>query len=192
MNLTTQQTKTTSWRTVVAATTCLWLASLLPSTTYAMEGTTSRSEDNVGIECLATNSEHTHFRCLGKPSNLNLVYECLDENEECRKWANQGECSKNPQFMKLRCRQSCKTCLPLHSGLPQTAYKNPSKILERLYQTQNFLHKEVERDVRTLDKCVNKDQDCTHWWSLGECDKNPRFMHHECGPACQTCHVVLN
>ena len=30
----------------------------------------------------------------------------------CEKWASWGECEKNPRYMLVECRQSCKQCEP--------------------------------------------------------------------------------
>eukprot|EP01025_Chloroclados_australasicus_P065710 TRINITY_DN8952_c0_g1_i1.p1 TRINITY_DN8952_c0_g1~~TRINITY_DN8952_c0_g1_i1.p1 ORF type:complete len:250 (-),score=19.95 TRINITY_DN8952_c0_g1_i1:239-988(-) len=35
---------------------------------------------------------------------------CLDENSNCKDWAQHGECERNPQFMGASCRLSCGTC----------------------------------------------------------------------------------
>lgn len=41
---------------------------------------------------------------------------CLDSDERCPQWAQQGECERNPKFMvgeggeNGACRQSCKAC----------------------------------------------------------------------------------
>ncbi|PSC73401.1 putative trehalase [Micractinium conductrix] len=37
---------------------------------------------------------------------------CLDSNEGCREWADNGECSANPKFMTKACRLSCGVCCP--------------------------------------------------------------------------------
>lgn len=36
---------------------------------------------------------------------------CRDENAECGEWAERGECGKNPNFMHVNCKVSCKTCV---------------------------------------------------------------------------------
>ena len=38
-------------------------------------------------------------------------------------------------------------------------------------------------------KCANRDKSgaCDHWASLGECEKNPTFMHKSCKRACGLC-----
>ena len=35
---------------------------------------------------------------------------CTDKNNNCEKWANSGECKKNPSYMDLNCTQSCGLC----------------------------------------------------------------------------------
>lgn len=35
---------------------------------------------------------------------------CEDKNAKCSMWANKGECEKNPAYMLLNCKVSCKTC----------------------------------------------------------------------------------
>jgi hypothetical protein len=35
---------------------------------------------------------------------------CVDNDEDCLEWAETGECDKNPTYMKLHCRKSCKHC----------------------------------------------------------------------------------
>ena len=35
---------------------------------------------------------------------------CEDENETCGRWAEDGECDKNPGFMHQTCAGSCGTC----------------------------------------------------------------------------------
>ena len=35
---------------------------------------------------------------------------CKDEHKDCRFWAEQGECEKNPKYMLVSCRISCDTC----------------------------------------------------------------------------------
>jgi hypothetical protein len=37
---------------------------------------------------------------------------CEDEDTNCKHWANQDECQKNPTFMLAHCKKSCKMCDP--------------------------------------------------------------------------------
>ena len=43
-------------------------------------------------------------------TQLDMSKDCADENKNCEKWAEEGECQKNPAYMSSSCRRSCKTC----------------------------------------------------------------------------------
>jgi ShK domain-like len=142
-------------------------------------------------ECLATDEDYSNFVCLGGDS---LRIPCIDAEDQCPQWAAQGECNKNPKYMLVHCRKSCASCISLHAGdVPQIAPdpKTRQKVLQRLYETQEYLHHEADRNVDTLRKCHNKHSECTFWWAHGECTSNPAFMETECGPACQTCDKIV-
>jgi hypothetical protein len=167
-------------------------------------GSIDKNKLIVKTECLATDEDYRSFHCLGAPEE-SIRVPCIDENEDCLNWANKGECQKNQQFMLVDCRKSCKSCIDLHGGsnaavldsddgdVQQIAIKEETrqKILKRLYETQEYLHREAKRNIQTMKRCVNKHSECTHWWSVGECKTNPGFMHAECSPACQTCHKIV-
>jgi hypothetical protein len=143
-------------------------------------------------ECLATDEDYTTFVCLTGES---LRIPCDDADQRCPDWAKQGECTINPQYMLVHCRKSCTSCISLHgsSDIPQIAPNERTRpqVLQRLYETQEYLYYEAERNVDTLRKCFNKHSECTYWWANGECASNPAFMETECGPACQTCDRIV-
>ena len=172
-------------------------------TTSTSTSTSSSIDTNkliVKTECLATDEDYRSFHCLGAPAE-SIRVQCVDENENCADWANKGECQNNQQYMLIDCRKSCKSCIDLHGGssgsggggVQQIAVKEDSrqKILKRLYETQEYLHREARRNIQTMKHCVNKHSECTHWWSIGECNTNSGFMHAECSPACQTCKKIV-
>ena len=35
---------------------------------------------------------------------------CVDDDDNCRAWANSGECAKNPAYMESACKASCGKC----------------------------------------------------------------------------------
>ncbi|MGK3736256.1 MAG: hypothetical protein ACI8RD_004981 [Bacillariaceae sp.] len=175
------------------------------STSTSSIGSIDKNKLIVKTECLATDEDYRSFHCLAAPEEYIRVPTCVDENENCLNWANNGECQKNQQFMLVDCRKSCKSCIDLHGGsssnavlgsgegVQQIAIKEETrqKILKRLYETQEYLHREAKRNIQTMKRCVNKHSECTHWWSIGECNTNPGFMHTECSPACQTCQKIV-
>jgi hypothetical protein len=41
-------------------------------------------------------------RCSGDP--------CRDDNNYCQYWADNGECTINPDYMKVNCKKACNNC----------------------------------------------------------------------------------
>ena len=39
-----------------------------------------------------------------------VILACNDEEVDCSKWAEVGECQKNPTYMLKSCKKSCKAC----------------------------------------------------------------------------------
>ena len=48
--------------------------------------------------------------CLWRPSSPLGSSSCKDDNMHCANWATQGECARNPGFMRVGCRKSCGVC----------------------------------------------------------------------------------
>lgn len=46
---------------------------------------------------------------------------CQDAHEQCRKWADAGECKRNPGFMTAGCGAACGLCEPC-AGPSQPCY----------------------------------------------------------------------
>ena len=57
-----------------------------------------------------------------QPSN-----QCADDNTNCPGWAQAGECTKNPNYMKVSCKKSCNTC----SSSSQCQETNPTDCAKR-------------------------------------------------------------
>lgn len=57
-----------------------------------------------------------HVKSFDRSSLSKKQSGCVDENESCPKWAEAGECEKNPTYMVGSeadhgyCRKSCKAC----------------------------------------------------------------------------------
>eukprot|EP00978_Attheya_sp_CCMP212_P008173 scaffold19088_cov53-Attheya_sp.AAC.7 len=41
-----------------------------------------------------------------------------------------------------------------------------------------------------LDSCTNRNELCTFWAALGECEVNTSFMTTNCAPSCNTCEMI--
>ena len=57
--------------------------------------------------------------CLVSPSV------CRDNNGLCPSWAYRGECSRNPRYMLVNCRLSCKQCRPNPPPTPRPRPPTP-------------------------------------------------------------------
>jgi prolyl 4-hydroxylase len=44
------------------------------------------------------------------PEHPSVLLECLDDHESCASWTQQGECTKNAEYMTQACRKSCGVC----------------------------------------------------------------------------------
>ena len=70
---------------------------------------------------------------------------CRDEHDQCTFWASQGECSANPQYMRVHCGLSCESCTVDVGDAP-----------------------------KWTGGCFDRDTMCGDWASQGECESNPK------------------
>jgi prolyl 4-hydroxylase len=147
-------------------------------------------EMNAKGECVALEEDLSSFHCFG---NSGRGIKCIDEETECPRWAGQGECSKNPQYMLINCRKSCESCIGLHIGETQVSPDEETRdqLVQRLLETQEYIHEEAMYRVSTLKKCQNTHKLCTHWAVQGQCENNADFMKEKCAPACQSCRKLF-
>lgn len=123
---------------------------------------------------------------------------CVDEHDDCRHWSENDECNKNPDYMLLHCKKSCKVCgivddtdFGLPQEIPRTANFNAIKqIIAKSTEYMKVINgDEKYKDVRS--KCQNQHAECSQWALGSGCDDNPNFMKQQCAPACQSCDHIL-
>ena len=128
---------------------------------------------------------------------------CSDDQQECRGWAEAGECEKNPDFMRVSCKRSCGMCegflkAPVRRGCQDEpdygcaeraaqgeCDSNKGEMLIRCIKSCN-----VCRWRSLLDEalgCDDTHQNCPSWKEAGECTRNPHYMHENCPVACGAC-----
>ena len=39
-------------------------------------------------------------------------------------------------------------------------------------------------------ECLNRNELCSFWAVIGECEANKSYMKIQCAPACQSCHLI--
>jgi len=108
---------TLSTAQVTAADTCFTrIASAILSDSFdfssAIIGASERAAEGVTVvSSRPLLSQIGDFSAYGAPEPLAELPACLDvAGNLCRTWADAGECSKNPAFMRAQCARSCSVC----------------------------------------------------------------------------------
>eukprot|EP00581_Thalassiosira_minuscula_P016868 CAMPEP_0183730882 /NCGR_PEP_ID=MMETSP0737-20130205/33763_1 /TAXON_ID=385413 /ORGANISM="Thalassiosira miniscula, Strain CCMP1093" /LENGTH=517 /DNA_ID=CAMNT_0025963473 /DNA_START=62 /DNA_END=1612 /DNA_ORIENTATION=+ len=87
---------------------------------------------------------------------------CVDEDEHCATYAQDGACADNPAYMTYRCAASCNTC----------------DVLE-----------EAEKKAELMNRkpCMDDDLRCLEKAGRGDCEANPGYMKQSCRRSCLVC-----
>jgi hypothetical protein len=137
-----------------------------------------------------------------------------DPQVPCVLWATQGECERNPEFMRSSCPASCPA--PCHVpelvasaarqhrvGTTQTSVVECKSWCAEtgvpLQETCTYRPCKQCKQCETLRKvpdCEAGEDDpqvpCVLWATQGECERNPEFMRSSCPASCPApCHVPV-
>jgi len=145
-------------------------------------------------QCTEKPSVATTPKPSSKPSST-----CVDDNEECEKWADGLECEINPAYMLQNCKLSCNVChdpeMVFDLGVAQKT-KSPAfldfseeEVTSHILKSENYLRTSKLR-LSLKRSCHNQHELCTLWALSGRCHTNPQYMETKCAPACQTCHML--
>lgn len=142
---------------------------------------------------------------------------CTDDHENCGGWADMGECEDNPKYMRESCKKSCGVCRSAATATASKTKTTTDPIEDMLKRTAKFGeiqvasgdkqeitldnvremidYMEKSDDFLTLsseiqDNCRTKNELCSFWAAIGECEANVAFMKIQCAPACKTCHLI--
>ncbi|XP_055891008.1 zinc metalloproteinase nas-15-like isoform X3 [Biomphalaria glabrata] len=103
----------------------------------------------------------------------------------CYIWANQGECERNPKYMKAYCKKACGEC---GTG-PRSQGKK-----SRLWSWTWFplMTKMLPKQLRNIGPCKDfySPQKCKTWKERGDCSTNTRWMINNCQATCGLCGDV--
>ncbi|GAB1610736.1 zinc metalloproteinase nas-14-like isoform X2 [Argonauta hians] len=123
--------------------------------------------------------------------------DCVDSHQSCPTWASKGECTKNPDYMLVNCKKSCKKCDGGGGGGGKDkecvdkntncqswsdqgeCTKNPAYMLINCKKSCNSCTK--------VSNCVDKNKHCASWAKSGECSANSGYMHPNCPKSCNKC-----
>ncbi|KAK5967311.1 hypothetical protein GCK32_014803, partial [Trichostrongylus colubriformis] len=136
---------------------------------------------------------------------------CFNEHECCSYWAGIGECTRNPVYMSLWCKASCRTCQPkydLNNERCASKIKPGGSCVglnngeEACYNGQCIDGRCTGASTQTTppppitpskpvvvvqQTCFNEHECCSYWAGIGECTRNPVYMSLWCKASCRTC-----
>ena len=155
------------------------------------------------VSCSSQQSRQMECRASGSCSE---TQDCEDGHENCHFWASQGECDKNPLYMKNHCQFSCGLCEDDNEiecedfnencehwaamgecSSNQVYMRNhcPSSCgicgSDQPEKASNGYHSNNGND------CVDLHEMCHIWAAEGECLINPNFMTSACRWSCYLC-----
>ena len=119
---------------------------------------------------------------------MDVVHNCVDGDEETSSVSESSYEMESPAVLAKDKR------IGSDMGEPQLIDGDRSEeILEHIADTRVYLNEKVMIEpqyekVRNI--CVNKHSSCAFWSVVGECEKNPAYMHINCAPVCRTCEQL--
>ena len=128
---------------------------------------------------------------------------CADDSEHCGYWSSTGECDKNPGYMHLNCKASCKACSSEDIDITVEEAVGTNQNVSGVWwmdlsEKQNFMDDVVSymkeevwikpEYTKIRGDCSNKDEMCSHWAIQGRCDEIDVKL--KCGPSCRSCMLL--
>jgi ShK domain-like len=122
--------------------------------------------------------------------------DCYDnEDNECPKWAESGECTINPNYMLVNCRYSCQVCFDVvdgHGGTIQIApdsYDFRQRFVHHITDTAQYIRNIRKQYPKVRATCRNYKSECTHDAVKGQCvdTQTASYMLEHCPAACRSC-----
>uniref|UniRef100_A0A0B6ZGY8 Metalloendopeptidase n=1 Tax=Arion vulgaris TaxID=1028688 RepID=A0A0B6ZGY8_9EUPU len=106
----------------------------------------------------------------------------LYDSWSCYIWANQGECERNPLYMKQQCAKACQVC----GGSVKTQENN---FILWPWQWFPMFANMLPKEWTKLGGCKDSyDQiKCKIWQERGDCITNKRWMKDNCKSTCNLC-----
>ena len=114
-------------------------------------------------------------------------------DDQCKRWADQGECKANAAYMRAECGKACADSPPPSLSSPPPQPATPDKDPHcGMWAGKGECEKNVgfmaascpqacERHVEALK---DKDPQCAEWAARGDCDTRHSFMASKCRTAC--------
>ena len=113
---------------------------------------------------------------------------------QCDRWAAAGECTRNPEYMRVRCADECAQAANAPASSPLLVYTKSAcaawAAAGECTRNSAFMLEGC------ADACTRSpppppppppavESDCVKWAAMGECETNAAFMMHSCSAACE-------
>ncbi|CAG5130359.1 unnamed protein product, partial [Candidula unifasciata] len=102
----------------------------------------------------------------------------------CYIWANQGECERNPLYMKQQCAKACQVC-----EATETTKDVDNNFILWPWQWFPMFANMLPKEWTMLGGCkdVYEQTKCQVWKERGDCITNEIWMNHNCKATCNLC-----
>jgi len=129
------------------------------------------------------------------PSECPLPEMCKDKHNNCKSWAESGQCDSNRDYMEQECRKSCALCQPgptyPPTPVPSCRDQNDSCAywagIGECEANPGYMLDNCEKSCGVCVECKDSHNNCEYWASIGECDPNPGYMLNNCIKSCEVC-----
>lgn len=103
--------------------------------------------------------------------------DCDDKKFSCGRWAANGDCTTDRQYMIENCAKTCNFCDQININIERTTI--------RPWQTSVRYRPTSPTDSNT--NCVNKKLRCMLYAGIGFCESDQSYMRENCAKACGFC-----
>ena len=112
---------------------------------------------------------------------------CIDRHDDCPGWTSQGECFKNPAFMRDSCPMSCGIC-PDGTCADKSADCKAWASSGECQSNPTFVMHECPDACGLCENiCQDQHEQCSTWAADGNCETNHAYMLSQCPASCGTC-----
>ena len=125
---------------------------------------------------------------------LLITLAILSVAAQCDRWAAAGECTRNPEYMRVRCADECAQAA---NAAPPSPAPSPLLVYTKSAcaawaAAGECAHNRIFMSQSCSAACQLPpppppavESDCVKWAAMGECETNAAFMMHSCSAACE-------
>ena len=101
---------------------------------------------------------------------------------QCDRWAAAGECTRNPDYMRVRCADECAQAA--NAAPPPSPAPSPLPVYTKSACAAWAAAGECAHNRNFMSQSCSTACQCESWANAGECTRNSAFMLEGCADAC--------